>query len=439
MKNFIFFVSFFVINLLNAQSFSNPIFDGTPNFSGQGFSVFNDWERVPASDPVCLANMIDHTDTPDLTNENLGQSSGITGIPYSGEYFVAGLHISNGAFYFQEGVMQTVNNFIVGCQYTISLHQAVVKQDNCLDRSGSWAVYADNVLIGVTTPSFSNLAYNDINLTWDYRTVTFTATAQSHTIKFLPLDDDTDLMSSDTNIDGGLRMGIDLVEIVTQPSITLGPDLVGCEGDTIPLSVIPFLTDYIWSNGSTDSVNNITQSGNYWLTSTTGCAHSDTIYIEFTSPNPQIFEEGGNFSTSSYDTYQWIDCQTLFEIPNENGQNFNTNQIGDYAVVVSSNGCADTSECLPFYVIPSAFTPDGDLTNDFWEIPNLDDRFPKNVVYVYNRWGNLVFQSEAGKYNEVPWDGTFNGNILPVASYYYVIEPNDGVSEGLKGVVSIVI
>ena len=42
--------------------------------------------------------------------------------------------------------------------------------------------------------------------------VPFTATATSHTIKFLPVDDDTNLEVLDPN--GALRMGIDLVSIL---------------------------------------------------------------------------------------------------------------------------------------------------------------------------------------------------------------------------------
>ena len=45
-----------------------------------------------------------------------------------------------------------------------------------------------------------------------------------------------------------------------------------------------------------------------------------------------------------------------------------------------------------------------------------------NVVFVYNRWGNKVFESIQGNYNQMPWDGTFNNEPLPVASYYYIIE-----------------
>ena len=88
--------------------------------------------------------------------------------------------------------------------------------------------------------------------------------------------------------------------------------------------------------------------------------------------------------------------------------------------------------------IPSAFTPDGDKVNDIWELKFLDVNFPKNIVKIYNRWGNLVFESQSGKYELYPWDGKIDGSELPVSSYFYVIEHNDGKTEAKKGTVTII-
>jgi gliding motility-associated-like protein len=90
-------------------------------------------------------------------------------------------------------------------------------------------------------------------------------------------------------------------------------------------------------------------------------------------------------------------------------------------------------------IIPTAFTPNADTWNDDWEIVNLDNVYPDNVVYVYNRWGNPVFESIPGDYNGKRWDGILNGSLLPVGSYYYMVEFNDGLTEGLNGVVSIIV
>ena len=41
---------------------------------------------------------------------------------------------------------------------------------------------------------------------------------------------------------------------------------------------------------------------------------------------------------------------------------------------------------------------------------------------VYNRWGELLFRSVG--YTQ-QWDGRYNDGLVPVGTYYYVIELND--------------
>jgi gliding motility-associated-like protein len=62
-------------------------------------------------------------------------------------------------------------------------------------------------------------------------------------------------------------------------------------------------------------------------------------------------------------------------------------------------------------------TPNGDGFNDDWVIGGLEF-FPTALVQVYNRWGQLLFESRG--YNQ-RWDGTWNGRLVSVADYYYVI------------------
>jgi gliding motility-associated-like protein len=91
-------------------------------------------------------------------------------------------------------------------------------------------------------------------------------------------------------------------------------------------------------------------------------------------------------------------------------------------------------------IIPTAFTPDGDGANDWWEIPDIGF-FPNHSVAVYNRWGSLIYKSGTGNYESVPWDGTYKGNGLPVASYYFMVDLDvtSNADEVLKGTVSIVL
>ena len=108
------------------------------------------------------------------------------------------------------------------------------------------------------------------------------------------------------------------------------------------------------------------------------------------------------------------------------------------------NGCDSTvtldltiNDCE--LIIPSAFTPDNDQYNDFWEIIGLDEQYPENQVFIYNRWGNLLFESIQGAYTSKEWDGTFKGKKLPVGSYYYIIEFHNQNNDSATGVVSIIL
>ena len=91
----------------------------------------------------------------------------------------------------------------------------------------------------------------------------------------------------------------------------------------------------------------------------------------------------------------------------------------------SDKGCIDTSsvfiKVLFAPVVPNTFTPNGDGTNDRWEIEYLDS-YPGAVLEVYNTVGQLVFRS-FGYSN--PWDGTMNGRKLPAGTYYYVLDPKN--------------
>jgi gliding motility-associated-like protein len=69
-----------------------------------------------------------------------------------------------------------------------------------------------------------------------------------------------------------------------------------------------------------------------------------------------------------------------------------------------------------FLIIHDAFSPNGDLINDVWNIGNII-LYPEMQITVYNRWGQSVWQSGVGY--PVPWDGKSNGMDLPVDSYRY--------------------
>jgi gliding motility-associated-like protein len=115
---------------------------------------------------------------------------------------------------------------------------------------------------------------------------------------------------------------------------------------------------------------------------------------------------------------------------------------GTYSAVVADvNGCAasltvvvgvvGTDRCLE---IPDIITPNDDGYNDTWLIKNID-LFPQADVSVFNRWGKKVFATKNLAGN--PWDGRYEGKLLPTDSYHYILNLNDG-SKTRSGVISII-
>jgi len=209
---------------LIAQSFINGDLDGVISFAG---ILPDDWQAVPFTDPNC--NATDTIgDTPDLTDiDGPFAAQGVMGNPYSGSTFVSGLNAtsSDGNFHWHEGIQQSLSGLAPDTRYAIRFYQTVVKQDfssvyDAIDTSGSWSVYFDNNLVGISAPSYSQLPYNSINLQWDLRVVEFVATSETHVIKFLPSDDDT--VNIVQGQGGALRMGIDSISIVIAPTPPTG-------------------------------------------------------------------------------------------------------------------------------------------------------------------------------------------------------------------------
>jgi gliding motility-associated-like protein len=85
-------------------------------------------------------------------------------------------------------------------------------------------------------------------------------------------------------------------------------------------------------------------------------------------------------------------------------------------------------------MIPNAFSPNGDGINDTWQIEYLES-YPGTTVDIFNRYGQKVFSSVG--YTK-PWDGKYNGKVLPVGTYYYVINPKNGRST-MSGSVTIIL
>src|SRR5688572_5232986 len=78
-------------------------------------------------------------------------------------------------------------------------------------------------------------------------------------------------------------------------------------------------------------------------------------------------------------------------------------------------------------LVPTGFSPNDDGTNDGYVIDGIEN-YPDNKLWVYNRWGKLVFKA---KDYANDWDGTGNisgnsaGLKMPTGTYYYILDLNN--------------
>lgn len=109
-----------------------------------------------------------------------------------------------------------------------------------------------------------------------------------------------------------------------------------------------------------------------------------------------------------------------------------------YSLNVKSNaGCGEAKDETFIKVykeihIPSAFSPNGDGLNDRWRILALVG-FPKATIQVYNRYGEIVFESSG---DNIEWNGTFKGQASPIGAYTYLLDFKNG-SPLKKGMVTL--
>ncbi len=82
-------------------------------------------------------------------------------------------------------------------------------------------------------------------------------------------------------------------------------------------------------------------------------------------------------------------------------------------------------------VVYNGFSPNEDGINDTFVIKGLE-KFPDHHLRIFNRWGNLVFES-TNYQND--WDGTWKGLPLPDGVYFYLLL--DGAGNRYSGYVQI--
>ena len=168
-----------------------------------------------------------------------------------------------------------------------------------------------------------------------------------------------------------------------------------------------------------------------------GCINTDTVIVS-ANPTPVVDAGadasiiggtsallGGNPTGPAGATYIWNPSIDLNDASSSNPTATPLVTTTYTVTVTSAQGCVSSDEIIITIASDITFTngisPNGDGLNEEWIIDNIH-LFPNSVVEVYNRWGELLFQSVG--YAET-WKGTYKGKLLPVGTYYYIINLNN--------------
>jgi len=236
-----------------------------------------------------------------------------------------------------------------------------------------------------------------------------------------------------------------------------GNDTVNCLGTAIDLIGIAGgnFTNVEWfdlltmtSLGTSDTISvNPTAVGTtcYVYQVTGNCIVSDTVCVTTealpiaNAGDDVTITEGNNttLNATGGGSYLWSPTSTLSDSTIFNPVATPDSTTIYYVTVTSAGGCSATDSVIvtviPTVDFPNGITPNGDGQNDVWVIDFIE-QYPKNVVEIYNRWGELLFHADGYLQN---WDGTYKGKNLPIGTYYYVIDLGDPTIKPFTGPITI--
>lgn len=236
------------------------------------------------------------------------------------------------------------------------------------------------------------------------------------------------------------------VVVVGKPTVQLNHDSTTiCEGDSLQLAASG-ADGYEWipSSGIADrnanpiSVKPATTT-TYSVVGTNAQGCTDTAYAFIRVLQKPVANAGTDrfilkgtstqlLATATGDSirYYWTPNHAITGIQSLNPTISTLVDTSYVFHVESTAGCGfdqDTVRVTTYkeIVIPNAFSPNGDSYNDRWEIPGLNS-YPLAEVFLFDRYGREILRTR----NYKAWDGTKNGQPVPAATYYYVIDLRDG-------------
>ena len=254
---------------------------------------------------------------------------------------------------------------------------------------------------------------------------------------------------------GGCRARDSVHVTIIGTDLFASADTAICKGRAVQLHSTPGVTSYQWAPpeglSSTIIPNPIaspeeTTIYTVKITDTDGCLAATTVTLRVVNKiavkavidgteNICRYYDSAVFKSNSagtIKTWNWNfgngQTSTLANPPVQYfSTSGNENSFTVQLAIKDTSGCTDTAYHILklanncFIAVPSAFTPNGDGSNDY--LYPLNAYKASHLIFrVYNRNGQLVF---AGKDRSQKWDGTVGGNPQPEGAYVWMLEYTD--------------
>ncbi len=195
-----------------------------------------------------------------------------------------------------------------------------------------------------------------------------------------------------------------------------------------------------WSNGETSEDIFALDTGLYSITVTDahGCTKDSSFYIGNDSifsidatPDASTIDLGQsvvlnvNAIGSAFGSILWsppvaLDCYDCVSPTASPIQSISYQVTG-----TDVNGCIATDTLhitvVPKYVVyvPNAFTPNGDGSNDYFEVYGNKEAWKQFHVAIFNRIGEMVYESNDMNFK---WDGRYKGVLQNPAVFVYIVK-----------------
>lgn len=212
-------------------------------------------------------------------------------------------------------------------------------------------------------------------------------------------------------------------------------NLSGGTGE-LTLFIEPEETDFLVIDSVTYTLSGLGESEIYFeLEDSIGCRLLDTLVIVpdiitdmvltmFSTPETCWNANDGTATVAVQNgflpiSYEWDDPNnqvTATAAGLSPSQEYTVIVTDDIGCTLSASVFVDPTEGCFF--ISTAITPNADGVNDTWILGGLE-YFPQAKINVFNRWGQLVYNSTG---YSAQWDGTYQGQLLPIADYYFTID-----------------